>query len=294
MGMASREPTSLNLISWGWTVPPGEDLFVFHAGELCPGWPLNPRSVHRTDSWQLDYSFSPHDLKIGRDRWRPRELHVAYLIPRYMEWRERNVPEYRQGPHKCTITFAVSQRMDFDKKYWHDAPRGYVRFRDPDRVLANSMTHVAATARALGDSGYRLVHALVWDLLQSLTRLQPIESGVYVVKAGDLRQPLDPLVTKATAYLQQHVADKIEIRDVARHVGISESTLTHRFKAAGGSSPMKTLQNLRILRAKALLAQGWKLDAIAEATGFYGGFHLSRVFKQVVGVSPAKYLVGRP
>jgi len=283
-------PEATRTISWGWAVQPGEDLFVVHAGELCPGYPLNPRNRHQTDFWQLDYSFTPHFLKIGTDKWRLRETNVGYLIPRYKPWWEKLAPEYPHWPHKCVITFAVSPRLDFDRKYWGEAPLGYVRFRDPDCVLANAMTRVAATARTAADSGYGVVHGLVWDLLRSLMTLSPEEPGVYVVRAADLRRPVDPVVSRATAYMQMRLADRIGVAEVACHLHMSPSTLTHRFKAAAQEGPMRTLQGLRIQRAKALLVQGWKLDAIAEATGFYGGFHLSRVFKKVTGISPASFV----
>jgi AraC-like DNA-binding protein len=47
--------------------------------------------------------------------------------------------------------------------------------------------------------------------------------------------------------------------------------------------------NLRIARARALLAGGASPAAVAADCGFADQPHLTRTFKRVVGVTPARY-----
>jgi AraC-like DNA-binding protein len=56
-----------------------------------------------------------------------------------------------------------------------------------------------------------------------------------------------------------------------------------------GLPPHAFQLDLRIARARALLAAGDPPAAVAAACGFYDQAHLTRVFKQAVGVPPGRY-----
>lgn len=45
----------------------------------------------------------------------------------------------------------------------------------------------------------------------------------------------------------------------------------------------------RVIRARALLAQGLPPAAVAAATGFADQAHLTRVFRRITGVTPGRY-----
>jgi len=53
---------------------------------------------------------------------------------------------------------------------------------------------------------------------------------------------------------------------------------------------MSTLREMRVEVAKTLLLGGERLAGIAARIGFCDGYHLSRTFKQVTGLSPKSYL----
>ena len=72
-------------------------------------------------------------------------------------------------------------------------------------------------------------------------------------------------------------------------MNVSISTISHRYHAETGETPMTRLMRLRIDRAKMLLLGGQKLAAIASATGFYDAAHLAATFKRVEGLSPHAY-----
>lgn len=287
--MARKRPIPESWISWGWDTVPGQDFFVSHVAEMCPGAPLNPKQSNITPFWTLDYSFTPSRIKVDNEPWEEKTPYVGYLIPRFKPWHEGPSRLWRGQPRRCVLSFAVQMALGFDKRYWQASPTGYSKFLDPDRVLANTMTRIAGTAQALGSEGYWTVHAMVVDLIRALMALEPVHLGVYEVRADSLRKPVDPVVSRATSYLQEHMAEAIGVRDVARNLKMGESTLSHHFKKAKAGSPMKLLQSLRIQRVKALLVQGHKLEAIAGITGFCNGLYLSRIFKQVTGISPSDY-----
>jgi AraC-like DNA-binding protein len=56
-----------------------------------------------------------------------------------------------------------------------------------------------------------------------------------------------------------------------------------------GESPMMTLTRMRIHLAKTLLLQGHRLKLVADQTGFWDQYHLSKTFKQHEGISPREF-----
>lgn len=102
------------------------------------------------------------------------------------------------------------------------------------------------------------------------------------------------LVARADAYMREHLAGRCRIRDIAKHVGMSDSGLSHAYKRVAGNTPMQVLRAFRIEAARTLvLRDQLSLEQIAEQTGFADAFHLSRTFKQVTGQTPRAYRKAR-
>jgi AraC-like DNA-binding protein len=78
--------------------------------------------------------------------------------------------------------------------------------------------------------------------------------------------------------------------EMSRHTGMSRSVLSERFNIITGMSPMKYLQDIRLNRAKDLLASSnISIDRIANEVGYLTAPGLSRVFRREFGLSPKKY-----
>jgi transcriptional regulator GlxA family with amidase domain len=58
-----------------------------------------------------------------------------------------------------------------------------------------------------------------------------------------------------------------------------------------GESVTRHYMSLRLDHAAELLRFGEKLDSVAEKTGFCSAFNFSRMFKNLIGVSPSEYRV---
>jgi len=92
---------------------------------------------------------------------------------------------------------------------------------------------------------------------------------------------------RATEYMAEHLADTVLLKDLAGQTGLSPSRFGRAFKLSMGISPHRWQMNLRVLEAQEMLREGTRSQAdIALATGFAEQSHLSRVFKEVVGVPP--------
>ncbi|TIM22012.1 MAG: helix-turn-helix transcriptional regulator, partial [Mesorhizobium sp.] len=92
-------------------------------------------------------------------------------------------------------------------------------------------------------------------------------------------------------YIDAHCLDRIRLADLAALTGLSETAMSHAFKAATGVPPHRWQMQARVDRAKAMMARDVaSLGDIAEATGFFDQAHLTRVFKSIVGVTPGAWM----
>ena len=98
------------------------------------------------------------------------------------------------------------------------------------------------------------------------------------------------LIQEAVRYIRHHYAEDIAVSDVAEHIGMSQSWLTKRFKQECGTNIVGYLLDVRIERAKALLAQtDMLIMEIACATGFENPGYFISVFRRAVGMTPRAY-----
>ncbi|MCA1944158.1 MAG: AraC family transcriptional regulator [Desulfovibrio sp.] len=93
-------------------------------------------------------------------------------------------------------------------------------------------------------------------------------------------------VARARALLQERFAEDLSLDDLAGHVGLSPWHLVRVFKARHGLAPHAYLVQVRLARARALLAGPDRLADIAAATGFADQSHLTRLFKARFGLTP--------
>ncbi|MDY7561514.1 AraC family transcriptional regulator [Pseudomonas sp. 10B1] len=102
--------------------------------------------------------------------------------------------------------------------------------------------------------------------------------------------PRLPLVAhKARDYLHSHMNQDVGLDDLARVAGVDRFRLTRAFKAAFGLAPHAYLIQLRLAKARRLLAAGQAPAEVAAALGFADQSHLGRWFQRVYRMTPADY-----
>ena len=102
--------------------------------------------------------------------------------------------------------------------------------------------------------------------------------------------PRLPLVAqKARDYLHAHAHLDIGLDQLAAVSGVDRFRLTRAFKAAYGLAPHAYLVQLRLSKARRLLASGAQPVAVAMELGFADQSHLGRWFVRAYGLTPAMY-----
>lgn len=91
-------------------------------------------------------------------------------------------------------------------------------------------------------------------------------------------------------FMQAHLERPLELADIADAVGLSPSQFARRFRASTGVAPHQYLMRLRAERAARFLVETeTPVAEIASACGFSHQEHLTRIFKRILGTTPAAY-----
>ncbi|WP_343600736.1 AraC family transcriptional regulator [Mycobacterium sp.] len=94
-------------------------------------------------------------------------------------------------------------------------------------------------------------------------------------------------------YIQAHLDEAISIDDLAASVALSRFHFARCFRRSTGTSPHEFVLRQRIDRAKTMLTRtSIALADIAVNCGFADQSHMTRVFKQHVGVTPGRWRAG--
>lgn len=151
-----------------------------------------------------------------------------------------------------------------------DAPRA----RDAGFALLRELTHV-------DDVSELAIDAALLDVLAALVRECPEEARP--------RQPA-PWLRRVGERLVEEFIHPPSASELAREAGVSPSHLSRAFRSAHGVSIPRFVRRLRVRRAASLLAHTDRPVAdVALAAGFYDQSHLTRSFREAMGVTPAAY-----
>ncbi len=184
---------------------------------------------------------------------------TLYLDPRWLDRELR--AQFEEAPDNAQLSFAATLAEDprlaiatadaFEAMH-HDELR-IVRQTALDQLLANLTSH------------------LRWRTL-----IDP-----------DPRLPL--VAQRARDYLHSHLHQDIGLDDLAQVTGVDRFRLSRAFKAAFGLAPHAYLIQLRLTRARHLLARGEAPVSVAAALGFADQSHLGRWFQRAYRMTPADY-----
>lgn len=96
-------------------------------------------------------------------------------------------------------------------------------------------------------------------------------------------------VKKARQLINDTLSENISLETISDHVGLSPFYFARIFRQHTGLPPHAYRKQQRIQMAKQLLSTQMPISQVAIATGFSDQSHLTRHFKQIVGVTPGQY-----
>ena len=169
---------------------------------------------------------------------------------------------------------------------------------DNDEVVCNAMrptlssvhpNHVELARRAAEELD-RLMHG------RRMSAPNPILIPPIGIVERDSTRAVPPagfLIREGLAFIRENACKGIDVKDVARHLGVSESLARLRFRTVHGRSIRDEILDTRLSAVKRLLRNtSDSLEAIAKKTGFSSGCRLSHFFKTETGLSPRAWRSG--
>ena len=99
-----------------------------------------------------------------------------------------------------------------------------------------------------------------------------------------------PLVRKALSFIETGYATKINQKELADNLGISQEYFCYLFNKDVGETFSKFLKKYRIETAKKLLLTGVSKDEAAYSVGFSDPKYFNKVFREITGISAAEYI----
>lgn len=137
---------------------------------------------------------------------------------------------------------------------------------------------------------HRIVKKACLEMI--LVTLQRVEKQVREQGISEMLDEKRSRIQNVIDYMNDHIQEKIETNKLAEISCWSEGHFRAVFKDVTGFSPVEYLNRLRIVTAISYMQKsGASVSEAADRVGFHDHAYFSRVFSNVVGCSPRRFIV---
>lgn len=97
-------------------------------------------------------------------------------------------------------------------------------------------------------------------------------------------------IERATEYIESNLSSSLNIKDIAKNVNLSKSTIYNEFHKHFGCTVNEYINRRRIEKSIEYLdTTDMSLEEISQTVGFSSASYYSVIFKKTKGISPSKY-----
>lgn len=127
------------------------------------------------------------------------------------------------------------------------------------------------------------------SFLEAIKQLMPQQAQTKI--SLQLPTTEHPQLGKVTAFIQQHIDDKINMPAVAKQFGLSERTMSRLFQSELQLPFSQYIKLVRMVKAVELLVQpGKNVSDVAFAVGYESLPTFSNNFNEIMGIRPNQFL----
>ncbi len=204
--------------------------------------------------------------------------HAFLLFPKI--W-HRYAPDPETGWHEHWIGFDGEIARRWLRHKFFSAKNPVIKINAEDTVLA-TFTRIMQSIRANRPALQQILAGATHNLMGLIFSSQQARP------AHDAQNT--NAIESAIARIQNEFAGELNMKALARELGVSYSWFRHTFAAHTGLSPHQYLLEFRLVRARSLLAESeLTIKEIAIQTGFEDEFYFSRLFRQKLNLSPSQW-----
>jgi AraC-like DNA-binding protein len=237
-------------------------------------------SPHIHEDWQFAVAAAPCAISIGAFRRyiaRPDEITVVHPYDAHTEHGMLGEPRQWWILH---VGRSLVERV-------YDGGAGYApRFDSPLVQDAESACSLSALLQGSLDgslTGEGFVNQAV-EWVRALVNKPTVRRALPAGTNGT-GTPIE----RARAYLQAHATEPLVLADLVGVAGVTTSHFVRSFSRKIGLPPKSYQTQIRLARARRLLAEGKPATWVAYECGFADQSHLSRRFKEFYGLTPGAF-----
>jgi AraC-like DNA-binding protein len=268
-------------------------LFATTAGEsrIAPGTPYPPCGHPKgyAFDWQKgrvldDYALVYISSGRGKFESKPQisvEIEPGHAILLFPGVWHRYAPAPQTGWHEHWIGFDGEIARRWQQHRFISPKNPVLKINAEDTLLA-TFSRIIQAVRASRPALQQILAGATANLLglfysAQQTRLVADDKNVNIIET-------------AIARIQNDYACELDITALAHELGVSYGWFRKKFSAHSGLSPHQYLLELRMVRARSLLAETQlSIKEVAAQTGFQDEHYFSRLFNQKLNLTPSEW-----
>ena len=247
--------------------------------------------IPREDAWLVGLQLRAcpdHDLYFDGRLTRPENYREG--VTSIYDLRRGPIADIRD-PYHCLMFYLPRAALDAIAAEARRPRPGDLRHKPGVSVDDPVVRHLLSSLLPLFDAPEQVNSLFLDHVVLALTVHM---AGVYAgmnASAGTPRGGLVPWQERrARELIEANLCGDLSLTRLATECGLSSRHFARAFRQSAGMPPHRWLVRQRVERARELLGKpALSLAEVASASGFADQSHLTRVFKAVVGVTPAAW-----
>ena len=225
---------------------------------------------------------------VGTERYQLQKGDVIFVPPGVSH--RPLLPEVMPEPYKRDVIWMSQEFLN-----------SYASLFEEKELSRENYIGIFRTAGTQWESIGEIFHNCVWEseernldwetavIGNTILLLTQIHRAIHNRAARPLKAEKPELLDRVLAYVEEHLAEKITLADVARQFFVSESTISQTFRKKMGVSFYHCVNQRRLITAKTLIGQGIPLEMVGSYVGFADYSTFYRAFKKEYSISPRQF-----
>lgn len=164
---------------------------------------------------------------------------------------------------------------------------------DNDETICKLSTpNLSSLNQATEQGGYdvaKLIDQLMRNPDSPWEDVMVMPTHITTRQSTDIYAHTDMYIAEVLKYIYENISQKISVDDLIAQVPLSRRLLETRFKREMGTSIYNYILRTRIEKVMQRLREGASIADAAAELGFPDTKNLSRMFRQLQGITPSEY-----